>query len=52
MRKYLLDTNICIYFLKGMFDLKRKIHSIDLENCFISEITVAFQKIKDHPPLL
>lgn len=41
MRKYLLDTNICIYFLKGMFDLKRKIHSIGLENCFISEITVA-----------
>ncbi|MEC3881932.1 type II toxin-antitoxin system VapC family toxin [Parapedobacter sp. 10938] len=38
---YLLDTNICIYFLKGMYNLDRKIAKIGEVNCFISEITVA-----------
>ncbi len=41
MTKYLLDTNICIYYLKGMHDLKNKIKDIGLDNCFISEITIA-----------
>ena len=39
--KYLLDTNICIYFLKGQFDLYRKIQDIGEDNCLLSEITVA-----------
>lgn len=38
---YLLDTNICIYFLKGMYNLDRKIAKVGEGNCFISEITVA-----------
>lgn len=41
MTKYLLDTNICIFFLKGLFELDSKIKEVGLENCFISEITVA-----------
>lgn len=41
MSKYLLDTNICIYFLKGKFDLHKKIEATGLENFFISEISVA-----------
>jgi len=41
VKKYLLDTNICIYFLKGQFDIHRKLEKIGVENCFISEITVA-----------
>ena len=41
MKKYLLDTNICIYFLKGLFELHNKIEQAGIENCFISEITVA-----------
>jgi tRNA(fMet)-specific endonuclease VapC len=39
--KYLLDTNICIHFFKGQFNLKEKFHDIKLENCAISEITLA-----------
>jgi len=39
--KFLLDTNICIYFLKGKYNLISKIEKIGEENCFISEITVA-----------
>ena len=41
MSKFLLDTNICIYFLKGKFNLISKIEKTDVKNCFISEITVA-----------
>lgn len=41
MKNYLLDTNICIYFIKGEYDLNKKIAEVGGENCFISEITVA-----------
>ena len=41
MKRYLLDTNICIYFIKGKYDLDKKIEKIDSENCFISEVTLA-----------
>jgi tRNA(fMet)-specific endonuclease VapC len=41
LKKYLLDTNICIYFIKGLYDLKRKIIEAGQQNCFISEMTVA-----------
>ena len=41
MKKYLLDTNICIYFLKGQFNLHQKIEEVGTENCFVSEITIA-----------
>lgn len=39
--KYLLDTNICIYYFKGQFRLKEKIEMIGFHNCAISEITLA-----------
>ena len=39
--KYLLDTNICIHFFRGSFKLDQKFKEIVLENCAISEITLA-----------
>lgn len=39
--KYLLDTNICIHFFRGKFNLFRKFEEIGIENCAISEITLA-----------
>ncbi len=39
--KYLLDTNICIHFFRGDFNLIDKIEKVGLENCAISEITLA-----------
>jgi tRNA(fMet)-specific endonuclease VapC len=39
--KYLLDTNICIHFFRGRFNLLEKFQSVKLNNCAISEITVA-----------
>jgi tRNA(fMet)-specific endonuclease VapC len=41
MKQYLLDTNICIFYLKGLFDLENKFSSVGWENCYLSEITVA-----------
>jgi len=41
LKRYLVDTNICIYFLKGLYNLDQKFDSVGLENCFISEIKVA-----------
>ncbi|WP_338790572.1 type II toxin-antitoxin system VapC family toxin [Bernardetia sp. MNP-M8] len=41
MKKYLLDTNICIYYLKKQFDLDKKIIEVGFKNCYVSEITLA-----------
>ncbi|MFN0189004.1 MAG: type II toxin-antitoxin system VapC family toxin [Bacteroidia bacterium] len=41
MKRYLLDTNICVYFLKGQFDLDKRIEKAEIQNCYISEITIA-----------
>ncbi len=38
--QYLLDTNTCIFYLRGKLDLDRIINQKGRENCFISEITV------------
>lgn len=37
----MLDTNICAYFLNGKFNLEEKIDEVGIENCFVSEITIA-----------
>ena len=41
MIKYLLDTNICIHFFRGKFNLLGKFDSVGMENVAISEITLA-----------
>lgn len=41
MEKYLLDTNICVFFLKGKYNLNLKLKQVGLQNCCISEITLA-----------
>ncbi len=38
--QYLLDTNICVFFLRGKLNLDDHIKQKGRENCFISEITV------------
>jgi tRNA(fMet)-specific endonuclease VapC len=39
--KYLLDSNICIHFFRGKYGVYEKLISVRLENCAISEITLA-----------
>jgi len=41
LTRYLLDTNICIYFLKGQFALDKAIEKVGLSNCYVSEVTIA-----------
>jgi tRNA(fMet)-specific endonuclease VapC len=40
LKKYLLDTNICIHFLGHEYNIKEKIQKAGLEN-LVSEITIA-----------
>ena len=38
---YLIDTNICIHFFRGNFNLDMKFDSIGFSACAISEVTLA-----------
>jgi tRNA(fMet)-specific endonuclease VapC len=39
--KYLLDTNIIIFWIKGRFNIADKITEVGAVNCYVSEVTVA-----------
>ena len=39
--RYLLDTNICVFLLRGKYDVDKMLDKVRLENCYISEITEA-----------
>ena len=41
MSRYLLDTNICVHYLKAEHDLENKVLAVGLHDCFISELTIA-----------
>jgi len=42
MDKYLLDTDISVFYLRGKYDINRRLKEIiGYDNCFISEITIA-----------
>ena len=41
-----MDTNICVYFLNGKYNLLEKIDSVGFENYFISEISIAELKYR------
>ncbi len=45
--KYLLDTCICIYWLRGKYHVAEMIDKVGLVHCFISEITIAELKYGD-----
>jgi tRNA(fMet)-specific endonuclease VapC len=39
--KYLLDTNICVYWLKGNKHIEQKVLSGGIDNIFVSFITAS-----------
>ncbi|MDP5121130.1 MAG: type II toxin-antitoxin system VapC family toxin [Spirosomaceae bacterium] len=39
--KYLLDTNVCVHYFRGKFNLDVKFDEVGISNCAISEITLA-----------
>ena len=40
-QRYMLDTNICAFWLRDKYDVKYRVNEVGMENCYISEITVA-----------
>ena len=40
-QRYMLDTNICAFILRGKFQLNERVKAVGMENCYISEITIA-----------
>ena len=40
MKSYLLDTNICALYLRGQYDIDKKIDKVGLRNCYISVVTL------------
>ncbi|MBD9092400.1 MAG: type II toxin-antitoxin system VapC family toxin [Bacteroides oleiciplenus] len=41
LSKYLLDSNICIYILRGKKGMREQLQRVGWDNCCISEMTVA-----------
>jgi len=41
MNKYLLDTNICVFYFKKKYGVRERLQQTGYENCAISEITLA-----------
>jgi len=41
LKKYLIDTNIAIFYMKGKFGLDIKFELFSFEHCFLSEISLA-----------
>ncbi|MEL7222173.1 MAG: hypothetical protein AAGJ93_12695 [Bacteroidota bacterium] len=39
--KYLIDTDILIDYFKAKYALNEKFKSVGLENCYVSEISIA-----------
>ena len=39
--KYLLDTNICIFFFRDKFNISDMLKTKGIKNCYVSEITMA-----------
>ena len=39
--KYLLDSNICVYILRGRKGVREQLQKVGWDNCCISEMTVA-----------
>ena len=52
MKKYLIDTNIAIFYMKGKFDLDAKFDAVATENRFISDMPEKKPDFVKQGPLL
>ena len=41
MKGYLLDTSICIFLFRNKYDIGKRLNELDVNECYISEVTVA-----------
>ena len=44
-QRFLLDTCICICWLRDKFGIRERINAVGFDNCYISEMTVAELKV-------
>lgn len=44
--KYLIDTNICIHFFRGKFDLIGKLNRIENDLIMVTENSTEFERIE------
>lgn len=40
MSRYLLDTNICIFALRGQYGINEQLEEVGRSNCFVADVTV------------
>lgn len=40
-KKYLLDTNVCIFLLQDKFGVADQVRRVGRRNCYVSELTIA-----------
>ena len=40
-KKYLLDTNVCIFLLQDKFGVADHVRRVGRRNCYVSELTIA-----------
>lgn len=41
MKRYLLDTCICVFLFRQKFGIQERLSQLDASQCFVSEVTIA-----------
>lgn len=41
MKKYLLDTSICVFLFRNKYNVAKRLDEVGIDNCFISDVTLA-----------
>lgn len=41
MRRYLLDTSICVFLFRDKYGIEKRLDSIGASQCYVSEVTIA-----------
>jgi tRNA(fMet)-specific endonuclease VapC len=40
MKKYLLDTSICVFLFRRKYGIEEKLQKIGVSQCYVSEVTI------------
>ena len=41
MKRYLLDTSICVFLFRKKYGIEEKLRKIGASQCYVSEVTIA-----------
>ena len=45
MKKYLLDTSICVFLFRRKYGIAEKLQKVGALQCYVSEVTIAELKV-------